>query len=466
MSTVNGVEVTTSEHVKAGPNVDAGVRELMAVREIVHAFLTADRPEEVFQFALDRVSPLVGASFACVYLIDGASELMRLGAVYNWPAQFSPFLGEMRVRLGFGPSGEAASERRAIEVPDVFADPSLEDWQEVASELGFRSLVALPLQTGQAVLGAVTFYFADPHAITGDTRALLRMVADQMAATAEKARLIEELRRANGALVESNSELERQYVVLLEARRIKDEFLSNISHELRTPLTAVIGYISLMQEGLAGPVTEEQRKTLGQVKTASEQLLVLIGDLLELTTLKRGGLEVIVSGFDPGEPLQMAIATAQGRPEQVGLRVVEQRRDGTVAEGDHPPPGRVMWSDKKKIAKILGSLLSNAYKFTHDGEVRVELEVLEDRVIYSVQDTGIGIPPEAQRFVFDEFRQVDGSMTRRYGGSGLGLALARRLARLLGGDIVLVSTPGVGSTFRVEIPLAYEPHEDAAADNQ
>lgn len=241
--------MTTSERMKASAHVDPGVRELIAVREIVHAFLTADRPEDVFQFALDRVSPIVGASFACVYLIDGASELMRLGAVHNWPAQFSPFLGEMRVRLGFGPSGEAASERRTIEVADVFADPSLEDWQEVATELGFRSLVALPLQTGQAVLGTVTFYFADPHALTNDTRSLLRMVADQMAATAEKARLIEELRRANGALVESNAELERQYVALLEARRIKDEFLSNISHELRTPLTAVIGYISLMQEG-------------------------------------------------------------------------------------------------------------------------------------------------------------------------------------------------------------------------
>ena len=465
MSRANGGAVTTSERLEASANVDPGIRELIAVREIVHAFLTADRPEDVFQFALDRVSPLVGASFACVYLIDGASELMRLGAVHNWPAQFSPFLGEMRVRLGFGPSGEAASERRAIEVSDVFADPSLEDWQEVAAELGFRSLVALPLQTGQAVLGAVTFYFAGPHAITPDTRSLLRMVADQMAATAEKARLIEELRRANGALVESNSELERQYVALLEARRIKDEFLSNISHELRTPLTAVMGYISLMQEGLAGPITDEQQKTLGQVKTASEQLLGLIGDLLELTTLKRGGLEVVVSGFDPKEPLQMAIASTQGHPEGVELRILETRRE-QAADGEHAPPARVMWSDKKKISKILASLLGNAYKFTHAGEVRVELEVLEDRVIYSVQDTGIGIPPEAQRFVFDEFRQVDGSMTRRYGGSGLGLAMARRLARLLGGDIVLVSTPGVGSTFRVEIPLAYEPNERATADVQ
>src|SRR3954470_9230288 len=306
--------------------MDSGLRELIAVREIAHAFLTSDRPEDVFQFALDRVSPLVGATFACVYLIDGESELMRLAAAHNWPTAFNPFLGDMRVRLGFGPSGEAASERRAIEVADVFADPSLEDWQEVAEELGFRSLVALPLQTGQAVLGTVTFYFADARALTTDTRSLLRMVADQMAATAEKAKLIEELRRANGALVESNAELERQYVALLEARRIKDEFLSNISHELRTPLTAVIGYISLMQEGLAGPITDEQQKTLGQVKGASEQLLGLIGDLLELTTLKRGGLEVIVSGFDPREPLTMAIANTPGRVEAVELGVIEPRR--------------------------------------------------------------------------------------------------------------------------------------------
>ncbi|HKO16544.1 MAG TPA: GAF domain-containing sensor histidine kinase [Gemmatimonadaceae bacterium] len=443
-------------------HMDTGVRELMAVREIVHAFLTADRPEEVFQFALDRVSPLVGASFACVYLIDGASELMRLGAAYNWPTKFRPYLGDMRVRLGSGPSGEAASERRTIEVQDVFADAALEDWQEVAGELGFRSLVALPLQTGQAVLGTVTFYFDAAHSVTPDTRGLLRMVADQMAATAEKARLIDELRRANAALVESNAELEQQYVALLEARQVKDEFLANISHELRTPLTAVIGYISIMQEGLAGPVTEEQRQTLGQVKTASEQLLGLIGDLLELTTLKRGGLEVVISGFHPADPLRDAVAAAQGRPEQVAVRIVETPTDGAVADAaEGRPMVRVMWSDRKKIAKILVALLSNAYKFTHDGEVRLSMEVLEDRVIYSVQDTGIGIPPEAQRYVFDEFRQVDGSMTRRYGGSGLGLSLARRLARLLGGDIVLVSTPGVGSTFRTEIPLAYEPQQQA-----
>ena len=428
-------------------NPEPGLRELIAIREIVHAFLTADRPEEVFQFALDRVSPLVGASFACVYLVDGASELMRLAAVHNWPEKFTPFLGDMRVRLGFGPSGEAAAERRVIEVPDVMADPSLEDWAEVAHELGFRAIVALPLQTGDGVLGAVAFYFEEAGAISSETRSLLRMVADQMAATAQKARLIEDLRRANAALIDSNAELERQYVALLDARRVKDEFLANISHELRTPLTAVMGYLALMDEGLAGPVTDEQRRTLSQVKTSSQHLLDLIGDLLELTTLKRGGLEIKAAAFDIRDPLHDALATTRGRSDSVGLRVRE------------PDQRILMVSDRRKISKLLVALLSNAYKFTSSGEIRISVSLAGDHVVYTVEDTGIGIPEEMHRQVFDEFRQVDGSTTRRYGGSGLGLSLARRLAQVLGGDIFVDSIPGEGSTFRVELPLEFREPE-------
>ncbi|MEO8563588.1 MAG: HAMP domain-containing sensor histidine kinase [bacterium] len=437
----------TSDRVPATQEGDAGLRELIAIREIVHAFLTADRPEEVFQFALDRVSPLVGASFACVYVVDGASELMRLAAVHNWPERFAPFLGEMRVRLGFGPSGEAAAERRVIEVPDVMADSSLEDWAEVAHELGFRAIVALPLQTGDGVLGAVAFYFDTAGVISPETRSLLRMVADQMAATAQKARLIEDLRRANAALIETNAELERQYVALLEARRVKDEFLANISHELRTPLTAVMGYLALMEEGLAGPVTSEQSKTLAQVKTASQHLLDLIGDLLELTTLKRGGLEIKAAAFDVRDPLHDALATTRGRSDSVALRVRE------------PEQRLVMVSDRRKIAKLLVALLSNAYKFTATGEVRLSVSVHDDLAVYRVEDTGIGIPEALHQQVFDEFRQVDGSTTRRYGGSGLGLSLARRLARVLGGEIYVDSVPGQGSTFRVELPMTYREPE-------
>ncbi|HEU4630682.1 MAG TPA: ATP-binding protein [Gemmatimonadaceae bacterium] len=428
----------------AGPA--ASHRELIVVREIAHAFLTAEHPEDVFQFALERVSPLLGASFACVYVVDGASELMRLAAAYNWPERYRPWLGEVRVRLGFGPSGDAARERHVVEVADLFADPELEDWQEVAAELGFAAIVALPLETRNGVLGALTFYYADAGSFTDEQRALQRLVADQLAATAEKAGLIDELRRANAALLDANAELERQYAAVLEARRVKDEFLTNISHELRTPLTAVIGYVSLLQDGISGPLTADQAGNLQQVHHASERLLELIENLLELTTLKRGGLEVVVEDFDPRTPLRDAVSA-----------IPSPRADVTLVVEEPTTLLPAMTSDRKKVTKILLALLHNAFKFTPHGEVRCSLEVANGRAVYRVQDTGIGIPRDAQAMVFDEFRQVDGSATRRYGGSGLGLALSRRLARLLGGDIELVSEPGAGSLFTLELPLDYEP---------
>ena len=430
------------ERLRLPPDsADLGLRELMAVREIAHAFLTAERPEDVYQLALDRVSPLVGATFACVYLIDEGSELMRLAAVHNWPERYARFLGQMRVRLGFGPSGEAASERRTIEVLDLFADPTLEDWQEVATELGFRSFAALPLQTTAAVHGTVTFYFASSKSVSAGTRQLMRMVADQMAATAEKARMIEDLRKANAALTVSNAKLERQYAEIVEARRVKDEFLSNVTHELRTPLTAVMGYISLMQEGLAGPMTDEQQQTLGQVKDSSEHLLTLINDLLEITALKRGAVESTISDVDPRDPLRDALAAARGKRDTVALEI------------DEPHIVPLMKTDRRTIAKALKALIENAFKFTREGSVRVSVEVTAEHVVYSIEDTGVGIPEEARTVVFDEFRQADGSFTRQFGGSGLGLSLARRLARLVNGDITLASSSSAGSTFKLDVPV-------------
>jgi signal transduction histidine kinase len=413
----------------------------MAVREIAQAFLCASRPADVHQFALDRVSPLVGATLACVYVIDGDADLMRLAAAYNWPAKYERFLDEMRVRVGAGPSGTAAGERRVVEIPDVFADASIADWQIVARELGFRSLYALPLETSNAVLGAVTFYFQASGALPTEARDLLRVVADQMAATAEKAKLIEDLQRANVGLQLANTELEKQYVAVVEARRLQDEFLSNVSHELRTPLTAVLGYLALMEEGLAGPVTPEQQHTLGQVKASSERLLELIGDLLDLTSLKRNELDVMVTEFDPREALREAIASCKGKRQGVEL---------VVKEAAVLP---MMTSDKRKVTRLVAALVGNAFKFTERGQVRVSVKVRDGRVLYSITDTGVGISPEAQHFVFDEFRQEDGSPTRKFGGSGLGLSIARRLARILGGEIALSSEQGKGSTFVAELPL-------------
>jgi signal transduction histidine kinase len=249
------------------------------------------------------------------------------------------------------------------------------------------------------------------------------------------------LTTANADLSETNATLERQFAEIVEARRLKDEFLANISHELRTPLTAVMGYISLMQDGVTGPISSEQQNTLEHVKDASEHLLTLIGDLLELTALKQDALVATISEFDPREPVRDAVATARGRRAQVSLEVA------------HPEIVPTMSSDRRVIAKALRALIDNAFKFTREGRVRVVLQIDGDRATYTVDDTGVGIPTDAHLLVFDEFRQVDGTRTREFAGSGLGLSLARRLAGLVQGEITFTSAPGVGSTFTLDLPL-------------
>ena len=174
-----------------------------------------------------------------MYRVDGATELMRLVAVHNWPQRYAPFLRQMRVRVGSGPSGEAASERRAIEVPDVFADPTLERLAARSRwSSGFAPSSRFRCRPREPVLGTVTFYFASPRRSTAETRELLRIVADQMAATAEKARLIDDLRPTNAALVEANAELERQYVAVRrsaprEGRIPREHLVTNCARRSR-----------------------------------------------------------------------------------------------------------------------------------------------------------------------------------------------------------------------------------------
>lgn len=427
-------------------------RALAVLREVSQACLAAERVETALKYALERVTPVVGAAFSSVYLRDadaatsatrsGDGEELRLAASFNWPEHLRPWLGKMRVRMGAGPSGEAASERRVIEVADVYADPSLEHWHDVSEELGLRALIALPLASGARSLGAVTFYFAEAGGFSSATRNLLCAAADQMAHAVRAAELAEHGRRSAAALVRATADGERQTVAALEAARSRDEFLANVSHELRTPLTVVLGTIDLLSEELGGPLTSAQREDLSLARAQSERLLALVETLLALSALRRGALPLSLDEFDPRAPLREALDRA-GAP-----------RDGVELTCEEPTTFLPrMRGDREKTVRILVSLLDNAFKFTERGRVAVAVEVSAGRVRYDVVDTGIGIPEAARTEVFDEFRQVDGSATRRYGGTGLGLALARGLARLLGGDVSMLPSDGVGSRFRLELPL-------------
>lgn len=451
-------------------------KELEVAREIAHAFLTATKPVEVYRLALARVTPLVGASFGSVFLRDSADpDLLKLACAQNWPQIAAKFLGQMRIRVGRGPTGRAVAAGHAVEVEDVFADPEQREWWEPARELGFASLISLPLRARDGVVGALSFYFEAPRRFEPDERELLKLIADQLAGTAERAHLIENLQAANERLTRQNDELVERIREAEESRRLKNEFLANISHEFRTPLTSIMGYAYLLASGHTGELSERQKEAVQKIERAGTLLLGLITDLLELSQLKLGRAEVLPGPEEAVALAKRSIESVGPSPEGVELRL--EQPDGEIP----------LSADGEKVVKILDNLLSNAYKFTSKGMVTVTVRrhaddagvaprAVEEEFAYvppvgapagarpgtrpegwvewRVRDTGIGIRPEDLDVIFDEFRQVDGSSTRLYGGTGLGLALSLRLARLLGGEILVDSEPDRGSTFTLRLPLS------------
>jgi signal transduction histidine kinase len=431
---------------------DQAVRELQAARDIAQAFLTAGSPAEVYDLALARVTPLVGAAFSCVFVREGDDDLLRVVAAHDWPEAFRDYLGDMRVRIGMGPTGTAVAENRVYEVPDIFGDESLADWQESARELGFASSTSLPLVARGEVKGAVTFYFREPEAFAEGDRSLLRLVAAQLAAVAEKAHLIEDLQRANTRLLEQNEELDVRYREAEEARRLKSEFLANVSHEFRTPLTAILGYTYLLREGHTGELASEQSASVAKIEGAATALMRLINDLLDLTHLKLGRTTVEIEACDAAALTRAALSN------------VERPSSGVEVRSELPPSPLPVHTDPVHALRILTNLLSNAFKFTERGSVTVRLRAdsaaggeSAPAVVWEVEDTGIGIAEADRERIFDEFRQVDGSATRRYGGTGLGLALSRGLAHRLGGEITVRSTLGEGATFELRLPGSAPP---------
>ncbi|HSK19434.1 MAG TPA: GAF domain-containing sensor histidine kinase [Longimicrobiales bacterium] len=420
-------------------------RELDVAREIANAFLTAGTPVEVYRLALARVTPLVRATFSSVFERDPQDPtLLKLTCANNWPQSSARYLGQLRLRVGRGPTGRAVARRQPVEVGDVFADPALREWHEPARELGFASLISLPLAAGGEATGALTFYFDEPHEFDDDERHLLTLIADQLAVAGGRVAALQAERRELEDLRTENAVLRQRLGAGAEAKRLSDEFLANISHELRTPLTSILGYANLLTDGQAGSMPDAQRNTVLRIERSANALLHLINDLLELSQIKLGRAAVTIAPDDAVLLARRALDSA-GRP-QGSVRVTLD------AESERLP----IMTDGEKVVKILENLLSNAYKFTERGAVDLAVRSTIDdgrpAVEWIVTDTGIGIAQEKQDAIFDEFRQVDGSSTRLYGGTGLGLALCRSLARLLGGRITVTSEPGRGARFRVVIP--------------
>jgi PAS domain S-box-containing protein len=334
---------------------------------------------------------------------------------------------------GPGLTVAAFQTRKTIYAPDVLQDPRyLPGTPETRSEL------AVPLKVGDRAIGVLDLQSPELDAFSARARHIVEVYAEQAALALENAQLVEHLERARAAAEEAN--------------RLKSMFLANTSHELRTPLAVIMGALDAIVNGFCSP--EEQPQLLNTAHAATQRLQFLIHDLLDFAKIEAGRLDLNQEAIDVLPILAEVYMFTRQQAEAKKLRL-------DIRLPAEPPP--LVWADAIKVEQILLNLVGNAVKFTEQGSVTVSVETdweAPRALQITVQDTGIGIPLEKQATLFQPFVQVDGSSTRRYGGTGLGLSLSRRLAELMGGALHFYSAgAGQGSRFTLRLPLA----EDVAA---
>ena len=263
----------------------------------------------------------------------------------------------------------------------------------------------------------------------------------------DNAALRAELDETNQGVLALYAELDNQAEALRQASELKSRFLSYMSHEFRTPLGSILSIAGLLRDELDGPLNAEQQKQLAFIKGSAQELTEMVNDLLDLAKIEAGRISISPAWFDMLD--LFSALRGMFRP------IVEGDDVDLIFEEPQGLPK--LYTDDKKLAQILRNFISNSLKFTLHGEVRVTAELVgAERVRFAVADTGIGIPEELHDKLFEDFMQVDSPLQKRLRGTGLGLSLCKRYAALLGGEVGLQSTPGVGSTFFVEIPLSLQ----------
>ncbi len=355
---------------------------------------------------------------------------------------------EVRSILDF--AGKSLLERVNAQAISWTILPESEEPQSlpITLQVGDAAVVGNPQTTSYTVhmereiehemvqIGSLIVYSKN-HTLDERERAFASQVAERVSIAVQNTRFFARIQDQQRQLEITNQEIR-------EANRLKSEFLANTSHELRTPLNAMIGFTGIMLQGMGGEFDDDARHMLERIDSNARRLLALINDILNLARIEAGRLEILSNPINPNQMVK------QWR-SQMEVLATQKNLDFTVTVDPLLP--EVIEGDEERISQIVINLLSNAFKFTSKGSVTLALKRQNDTWIAQVTDTGIGIAPHALTYIFDEFRQVDGSSARAYGGSGLGLAIARKLCHLMSGDIQVSSTLGVGSTFTVTLPL-------------
>jgi GAF domain-containing protein len=385
--------------------------------------------KSVLQTLVESAGRLCGADYATI--TRQKDGVLFFAEAYGYSSDFIGYVRATPVERGRGTAtGRALLEGRVIHIADVLADPEY-TWADAQKLGGYRTVLGVPMLRKGIPTGVLTLTRSEVRPFTDKQIELVQTFADQAALAIENVRLFDEIQ-------DKNRQLQR-------ASENKSQFVSSMSHELRTPLNAIIGLTDMMVTNAARFGTEKAMEPLQRVNRAGTHLLGLINQVLDLSKIEAGKLELNPQIVKLAPLIEEVIGTARQLAEQNKnqLTVEAQANLGTLTV------------DPMRLRQILLNLLSNACKFTKEGEVKLRARRVRngrDWIEMAIADSGIGMTPDQQAKLFQEFAQADATTAQKFGGTGLGLSITRKLARMMGGDVTVASEPGKGSVFTVRLP--------------
>ena len=426
--------VIAIENVRLFQEIQERTRELQLSLEEVRALSDVSRAVSSsldLRQVLDAVAGYavnLSRSDGCgIFEFNPTRQAFDVVASHNLSSEFLASIHRTTIDLSNTTIGQASESGQPLQVPDM-TDAHDHPFREFVLKAGFRSVLTVPMKVDGVVRGIVLLRRSPGHF---DDRVvnLLTALANQSKVAIENARLF--------------SEIEDKSKQIEAANRHKSEFLANMSHELRTPLNAIIGFSEVLGERMFGELNEKQAEYTEDILSSGRHLLSLINDILDLSKIEAGRMELEVTTFHMPGAIENAILLIRERASRHGIkldRIIDDRLDDFTG-------------DERKVKQILVNLLTNAVKFTPEGgQIKVGASLGDSAVIISVTDTGIGIAPQDQEAIFEEFRQASGNYAQKREGTGLGLTLTRKFVELHGGKIWVESEVGKGSTFVFTLP--------------